>query len=40
MKAAFIDPQLRILYYPAYDVIVCSGGDNEEQEEGKFQEDE
>ena len=27
MKAAFIDPQLRVLYYPTYDVIVCSDGE-------------
>ena len=40
MKAPFVDPRLCFMPYPRYDIIVCSGGDNEEQEEGKFQEDE
>ena len=25
MKAAFIDPQLRVLYYPTYDILTASG---------------
>ena len=33
MKAAFIDPQLRVLYYPTYDILTASGEDTTEEQD-------
>lgn len=33
MKAAFIDPQLRVLYYPTYDILAASDRVDESEDD-------